>query len=850
MLLCDKLNVMREYGGSKPVPDYVVKNLNPRFELRPYQREAFENFITHFESDRCPRPTQVMFQMATGSGKTLIMAGLILYLYKRGYRNFLFFVNLTNIVEKTRDNFLNRESSKYLFADEIILDGERVRVNVTENFQHADTDAINICFTTTQGLHMRLWDPKENSLTLDDFNDCKTVLISDEAHHLNAQTKSERENRRTWEETVNHIFKRNAGNVLLEFTATCNINDSSIREKYESLIVYNYPLVKFYEDRYSKEIYTFRADARDRWLLALILSQYRLKIFQDHRLNIKPIILFKAAKIDDCKASMKKFIDDVKNLRGENLRELSERNGDEIIRRVFDYFAGSGISFEALAAELRDDFSAEHCIGIHSDSDAEANQILLNSLEDADNPYRVIFEVKKLDEGWDVLNLFDIVRLYETRQSRNATISEAQLIGRGARYCPFKIDDEQPKYQRKFDDDLTNDLRICETLYYHCQNDRQYVTELHDALREIGLDTKKAVRHEYKLKENFKRDNLYMNGRIFLNRREEINRDFLEIIPDKLYKFRRFSGKGGHDKILDDINDTEKSEDFHTTRVTLGQIAAKNYAAVNKALMKFPVYKFATLKKRFKNLQSTRQFITDEKFLGNIQIAITCNESEPDIDTLYAAAFDTLRQIADELNKTFSAYRGTTEFFARNVNEIFRDKTVNYSEKKAGSIGVSQNDQTVDEERRIDLSAADWFAYDDNFGTSEEKAFVAYFRDCVEELKKIYDKVYLVRNEREFAIYSFDDGARFEPDYVLFLLKESDGEIEQFQIFVEPKGEHLSAADAWKEKFLLQLKQKAIPVKIFADDVVCKIWGLPFYNRSDEKNFDSEFRTLIDRMTP
>jgi hypothetical protein len=38
--------------------------------------------------------------MATGSGKTVMMAGLILYLYEQGYRNFLFFVNRGQIVEK------------------------------------------------------------------------------------------------------------------------------------------------------------------------------------------------------------------------------------------------------------------------------------------------------------------------------------------------------------------------------------------------------------------------------------------------------------------------------------------------------------------------------------------------------------------------------------------------------------------------------------------------------------------------------------------------------------------------------------------------------------------------------
>ena len=72
------------------------------------------------------------------------------------------------------------------------------------------------------------------------------------------------------------------------------------------------------------------------------------------------------------------------------------------------------------------------------------------------NPIRAIFAVQKLNEGWDVLNLFDIVRCYETRDSgRNkigkTTMSEAQLIGRGARYFPFKQSETDNKYCRKFD---------------------------------------------------------------------------------------------------------------------------------------------------------------------------------------------------------------------------------------------------------------------------------------------------------------------------------------------------------------------------------------------------------------
>ena len=42
----------------------------------------------------------------------------------------------------------------------------------------------------------------------------------------------------------------------------------------------------------------------------------------------------------------------------------------------------------------------------------EANQILVNTLEDDDNPIRAVFAVDKLNEGWDVLTLFDIVRMF------------------------------------------------------------------------------------------------------------------------------------------------------------------------------------------------------------------------------------------------------------------------------------------------------------------------------------------------------------------------------------------------------------------------------------------------------
>lgn len=862
--LHEKIDVLRESGYIADMPSYIPGNLNPAFELRPYQISAFENYITHFESPKCPHPTQVLFHMATGSGKTLIMAGLMLYLYRKGYRNFLFFVNLSNIVKKTEDNFLNTTSNKYLFADEIVIDGERISVKKVENFQATDPDAINICFSTTQGLHTDMWLTKENGISFDDFDDMKTVLISDEAHHLNVTTKrlskDEEESRHSWEQTVKSIFERNADNVLLEFTATCDLDNQQIYTEYANKIIFDYPLYKFRVDLYSKEIKTLRSDMdiMDRALQALVLSQYRLKVFQDNHLSVKPVVLFKSAKIADSKAFLQSFIKTIGTLNGSTLERISGLIDNSTMTQAYDYFNKKGITFDMLAQELKEDFSLEHCVSANNDKEADSKQVLLNSLEDVANPYRAIFEVKKLDEGWDVLNLFDIVRLYETRQSSGkkispATVSEAQLIGRGARYCPFKIHEEQPKFQRKYDADVENELRICEELYYHCQNDSRYIGELHKALRENGIDLTGTVTRHYILKDDFKQDELYKSGLIFMNDRVVKSREevtgILPSVRGGVYSVQIATGQSGEDVILEDVEDSlmgSKSK-IKLYSTTIATIAGINYAIVNKALAKFPVFKFNTLKSRFPNLKSTREFIMDENYLGHIKLKIRSKYEEPPIAILCAVVTSVVAKIASSISAIEDEYEGTKEFRAVNIHKVFRDKAVNYTNIVDGGIGVSQNDITVPNTMRIDLKNEDWFTFTDNFGTSEEKAFVSYFKDYVDELKSLYSKVYLMRNERQMHIYSFDGGERFEPDYVLFLQKENTDGFEQLQVFIEPKGTHLLEKDKWKEDFLLQIQKESIPVKTFADDNNYHIWGFHFFN-CDKRSavFSEDFKTLLD----
>ncbi len=86
--LHEQLTIAFKYGVTKPeTPGSITQNLNPTFELRDYQEDAFASFI-HYFNNNLPskeKPIHLLFNMATGSGKTLIMAGLILYLYENPF---------------------------------------------------------------------------------------------------------------------------------------------------------------------------------------------------------------------------------------------------------------------------------------------------------------------------------------------------------------------------------------------------------------------------------------------------------------------------------------------------------------------------------------------------------------------------------------------------------------------------------------------------------------------------------------------------------------------------------------------------------------------------------------------
>ncbi len=844
------------------VKPHIKDNLNPELPIRPYQAEAFSRFAyyTGRYSDRI-KPTQLLFHMATGSGKTLIMAGCILDLYEQGYRHFICFVNNSNVIEKTRDNFLNSRSSKYLFNDTLSIADKKIAIRAVDNFETASRGDINMVFTTIQGLHARLNTPRENSLTYEDFEDKKIVLISDEAHHINAETKKGAKTKGevarilSWECTVNKIFKAHSDNYLLEFTATVDLSNKEIEKKYRDKLLFDYPLKQFRIDKYSKEVQVLQADLPpfERALQAVMLNQYRRKVFETHGLHIKPVILFKSKTIKASRDFFGEFVSRIQSLTPPTVDGIKNRPGNPTLQKAFRYLDGKGITTAALIAELKVDFSRDKCIAVDSKNDSEEKQLALNSLEDENNAYRAVFAVDKLNEGWDVLNLFDIVRLYDTRDSKagkigKTTMSEAQLIGRGARYCPFKVSAEQPLYQRKYDGDLERDLRICEELYYHSAHNPKYISELNSALAEIGIKASKTVQRRLKLKDRFKQTNFYKSGVIYVNEKKGCDRSGIykldASVRDKIYK-EKFPT--GYTSVSRAFGDALQGNIKNTAQIH--ELGSFGKPILRKAIDELPFYRFDNLQGYFPHLSSITAFITSAAFLKDVQIEMegaAAQVQNPDNEMKLAAAVSVLDEISKLIRRGAVEFEGTRRFKPQDISYTFTDKTMNIvvDEDADREYGMPQS-ETANSDLFIDLSRADWYAYSDNYGTDQEKYLVRYIEQAYNSLRNKYAEIYLIRNEKHFKLYTFDDGRAVEPDFVLFLKGKNRDKSPTYQLFIEAKGKHLVANDRWKEKFLKQIEAKYELHTVF-ESKDFKLIGMPFYNEENKRQFDDNLHEVLN----
>lgn len=832
-------------------PDYIKHNL--KHQLRDYQKQSLYNLnYTQKDTNVASRFNQLLFHMATGSGKTDVMAADMLYFYHEfGYQNFLFVVNTNAVIAKTRENMLNVQSPKYLFSQPLNIDGMPIELREVTRFPtNSEPGVIYLRLTTIQTLANELNTPRENGLTYGDLEKQKLIILADEAHHFSAGTKSKADQKnKAWEYVLDRIRQANKDNRQLEFTATIDLNNEFIYEKYRDKVIFQYDLKEFQNAGYSKKIARLQANADDneKMLNAVLLSQYRKHMaIQAGVRDFKPVILFKSNKIDVSKAARDQFLTLLDQLTTEDLAQFiakqRQTTQSSTLRQAYTYY--QTIDMGRLVRELQRDFQPMNTINVN---DTSSNGILgdlndlrnLNTLEEPSNPFRAIFAVAKLSEGWDVLNLYDIVRIGEQPITSTQTNSEAQLIGRGARYNPF-VYDKATSFTRRFDHS-TPELQILESLHYHTINDKKYIDNLTKSFEAMQLqveDDKDFDILTTTVKASFKRSDVYQYGKLYYNDVEDV--------PESEYNgLAKYGVPVAELPTVNIETATLEATAFDTQNVAgmnETRLVKIDDALVKKAMARNPFFRFNTMKKYMPTLNSISEFMHEAQWLGQIkEIQATVSMGSEAVlsrETQLLVVEKYLAYIQRMLIMNYKRQRGTNKFIGLPIKDAVQDYQkrvpVNYSDA-----GVHELIQTYDYKK------APWFVYNEAIVDKLERSLIELIQGYVEELQKKYKDVYLIRSDErntKLKLHEFAGDvshyAGFLPDFVLYLANESY----IYQVYIEPKGTQLLEQDQWKEDLLTSISPESVDV--IGENGQVKLYGVKFYVAGDLRQVRKNIQTL------
>ncbi|HAC16351.1 MAG TPA: restriction endonuclease subunit R [Bacteroidetes bacterium] len=359
---------------------------------------------TNFERDF----PSVAFSIATGIGKTRLMAACIVYLYfKKGIRHFFVLAPNLTLYEKLIRDFSDTSYSKYAFRGFAELVHNQPVVITGENYEQArglfsdhdiQINVFNIAKFNSDSKESKKGAPRMKCLSeylgqsyfdflskLDDL-----VILMDEAHRYHADASKK---------AINELRP-----ILgLEMTAT------PMDEKGKAFknIVFEYNLAQALSDgKYVKNPTVAKRKNFERGSLTekeldILKLEDAISIHENAKLHLE---LY--AKDNDL-PSVKPFILVV----CKNIQHATE-------------------TVELLENEMFDGRYKSKVLQIDSSTkkDEEVDRLFV-SLEDPSNEIEIVVHVNMLKEGWDVTNLYTIVPL----RAADAPILVEQSIGRGLR---------------------------------------------------------------------------------------------------------------------------------------------------------------------------------------------------------------------------------------------------------------------------------------------------------------------------------------------------------------------------------------------------------------------------------
>jgi len=363
----------------------------------------------------------------------------------------------------------------------------------------------------------------------------------------------------------------------------------------------------------------------------------------------------------------------------------------------------------------------------------------------------------------------------------------------------------------------------------------------------MGILPEKYVQKDLFIKNSFKETEFWKEGVVFINDRKQNPRTEIFSLQDakieKNYKYELKTGEIKEEIILDETKRLKSPKEVVRSRITY-KISDFGENITRSALDKFEFYEFEILKRYFPHIKSIKEFISSVDYLGGVEIEILGPKAKINgltpIEKLKLILFLS-KKIAEQARVNTSEFVGTELFKVKMLRDVFRDK----------KIKIDTDDLQRKELEEVNLAEKDWYAQSGFYGTGEEQSFIKFIDEFIAKLRQKYSEIALLRNEKFFQIFDFDEGRPFEPDFIM-ILKRRNRTISIYQIFIEPKGDQFkdsrgkfeNSKEGWKQKFLLEMEEKA-DTDLKLENKQFKIMSLPFYNKKLKKEFEEALENKI-----
>lgn len=475
-------------------PDDIQKNL-----LRQKGYKHIKPLLEKVNKETGQLAPFIGYEMATGSGKTMLMGATVYYLNKyHNVKNFLIVTpSSTEIYKKTIRNF-TKGTNETVWNDEVpfkfnLITGDNYKD--TKDLFATDTDAnifiFNIDkFGTNATQTKKQWegsdwkDKEGNTISLLEFlsqNDL--VIITDEAHH--AQSRKAKQ--------VINAFHPLA---VIEFTATAVEAERSQAKKNQT-IVYKYDIKRFLEDKYGKKVRVLalpgqESKTKGKKTELSDLEKYKLLTFflvhlvKKKALNsdvkcrdLKPIGFVKVKNEITFAEKIELYIKTVLATDTEILEVILEKakaEDTETTNLILEMFESDYNS--DTTALLKDiDKVAQTSILLHSKSD----KLVKKQFDDIQkNKVEIVIFIDMLNEGIDMPNIYSMVIINDTPSEFKTSVK--QIVGRGVRLN---------KLQRDYDEIEDNDLLThTEKLHIVCDKGASFEEVVLQIQQEFGLNDK------------------------------------------------------------------------------------------------------------------------------------------------------------------------------------------------------------------------------------------------------------------------------------------------------------------------------------------------------------------------